>query len=77
MFCTNESYQNFLTSRTSEVSLDEELTPSDIVKMQYCPITSVDVERSFSRYKAVLRSNRRYFEFENFKIYVINYNQDN
>ncbi|KAF0751987.1 DUF4371 domain-containing protein [Aphis craccivora] len=49
--------------------MDVELTPSDIAKMQYCPITSVEVERSFSRYKAILRPNRRSFELENLKMH--------
>jgi len=47
------------------------------MKMQYCPITSVEVERSLSRYKAVLLPIRRSFEFENLKMHIINCNQDN
>jgi hypothetical protein len=40
------------------------LSPSEI---KYAPITSCDVERSFSWYKSVLRPNRRTFHFENLK----------
>jgi CRISPR/Cas system CMR subunit Cmr6 (Cas7 group RAMP superfamily) len=70
--------KNILTGTSTEASLDVELSPSDIVNVQYCPITSVEVERSFSRYKAILRQNRRSFEFENLKMHVvINCNQDN
>lgn len=39
--------------------------------MKYAPITFVDVERLFGRYKAMLRSNLRHFKFENFKLYVV------
>ncbi|KAL4112044.1 hypothetical protein QTP88_015892 [Uroleucon formosanum] len=45
-----------------------ELTALDIANMKFAPITSVEVERSFSRYKSVLRPNRRSFNFENLSI---------
>lgn len=34
-----------------------ELLPSDITRFKYAPITSADVERSFSRFKHILRPN--------------------
>ena len=48
-----------------------ELSPSDIMCFKYAPITSVDVERSFSRFKNILRPNRRHLTFENLKEIVI------
>jgi hypothetical protein len=39
--------------------------------MNYAPVTSVDVEKLFSRYKAILRSNRRNLKFENLKLHVV------
>lgn len=36
--------------------------------MQYALITSVDAE---SNYKAMIRSNRRHFKFQNFKLLVM------
>ena len=46
--------------------------------MQYCPITSVEAEISFSQYKAILGQNQKSFEFQNFKMAVIiNCNEDN
>lgn len=73
-----KAIKSILTGISSEASLDVELSPSDIVNMQYSQITSVEVERYFSRYKAILRQNRRSFEFENLKMHVIiNCNQDN
>jgi hypothetical protein len=39
--------------------------------MKYAPVTSVDAEKPFSRYKAILRSNIRNLKFENLKLYVV------
>ncbi|KAE9521523.1 hypothetical protein AGLY_018079 [Aphis glycines] len=56
----------------------EELTSDDIVFFKYSPITSVDVERSFSTYKSLLTDNRRNFKFENLaKHLIIQCNSDN
>ena len=44
---------------------------NDIMMLKFAPIVSTDVERSFSRYKAFLRDNRRGFEFENLSKYVV------
>lgn len=54
-------------SGNSNVKLDVDLTPEDIAKFKMAPLTSCDVERSFSQYKAILRDNRRGFSFENFR----------
>lgn len=51
---------------------------SDLVKVlqyKFVPLTSVDVERSFSQYKAFLRPNRHSFIEENIKFHtIISYN---
>jgi hypothetical protein len=47
--------------------LPEELTGDDLKFYTYAPMTSTDVERSFSRYKNLLSNNRRSFEIENLK----------
>lgn len=49
----------------------EELTSDDIVFFKYSPITSVDIERSFSTYKSLLTDNRRNFKFENLANHLI------
>ena len=57
-----------------EVVRDElgvELGPTDIGVFKYAQVTAVDVERSFSRYKSILRPNRRSFLFENLKKLVV------
>lgn len=51
------------------------IEPNLISKFKYAPITSVDVERSFSRYKQILSDRRRNFLVENIEKYIIvNYN---
>jgi len=57
-----------------EVELDNselELDASDLTCFKYAPVTSCDVERSFSKYKAIVSDNRRSFKFENFKMHVV------
>jgi hypothetical protein len=48
--------------------IPEDLTSNDLLYYEYAPITSVDVERSFSHYKNLLIGNRHPMLFENFKI---------
>lgn len=53
-----------------EVSNDnfpDDLNTADFAHFQFAPITSVDVERSFSKYKNLLSDNRRSFSLENIK----------
>lgn len=49
----------------------DRLSADDVANLRFAPIVSTEVERSFSRYKAFLRDNRRGFEFENMNKYVI------
>ncbi|CAI6356619.1 unnamed protein product [Macrosiphum euphorbiae] len=66
------SIRDILLNKTLNNKYSEiEYTPKEIMCMKYALVTSVDVERSFSRYKAMLRPNRRHFAFENFKLYVV------
>jgi hypothetical protein len=53
------------TSRNNTIS--EELTADDMAHMKFAPLTSVDEERSFSRYKSILSDNGRRFLFDNIK----------
>ncbi|KAF0709761.1 Uncharacterized protein FWK35_00034572, partial [Aphis craccivora] len=48
-------------------NLTDEFNMDDITYMKFSPITSVDVERSFSSYKTLLADNRRSYTFENLK----------
>ena len=47
--------------------LPEDLTGNDLTFYKYAPVTSTDVERSFSRYTTILADNRRSFDVENIK----------
>lgn len=47
------------------------LSPHDAGSYNYAPITSVDVERSFSEFKYFFRSNRTSFTQENLKQHLI------
>jgi len=58
----------------NEAELDgneQGLSANDLTLFKYSPVTSCDVERSFSSYKFLLSDNRRSFQFDNFKMYVI------
>ena len=53
-------------------SLEEKTySPFDIARFKFAPITSCNVERSFSRYKSMFACNRRRFTFENLKMSII------
>lgn len=48
-----------------------QMSPSIICKFKYAPITSVDVERSFSAYKQILSNRRQSFLIENLEKHLI------
>lgn len=56
---------------TQSNSIIDELTPDELNAFRFAPITSCDVERTFSMYKNVLSDNRRSLLFENIKKYVV------
>lgn len=49
----------------------KKLSPLELTLFKYCPVTSSDVERVFSRYGNVLTDNRQSFLFENLKHHMI------
>lgn len=51
--------------------LPEDLTINDLTFYKFAPITSVDVERSFSIYKNLLTDNRRSFKLENIRKHLL------
>jgi len=54
---TNETFEN----------IEQNFSSSDVSLFKYAPVTSVDVERSSSRFKNVLADNQRTFIYENLK----------
>ena len=55
------------------VSLPEKCSESLVPVYKYCPITSVDVERSFSAYKLILTYNRHNLSPENIERLAVEY----
>lgn len=59
-----------------EDSYVQSLSPKELTLFKYAPLTSTDVERSFSEYGNVFTDQRKSFLFENLKQHlVIHYNR--
>jgi hypothetical protein len=75
----NEGYStickisDILSGKVTFEEDDPELSNYDFTFFKYAPVTSCDMERSFSRYKTMLSDNQRSFLFENFTMCVIVY----
>jgi len=55
----------------------EKYTINEAVAFKFAPITLVEIERSFSMYKNILRSNRQSFLFDNLsQVFVFYCNQN-
>lgn len=61
--------QNDSVQKTAYVV--QKLSPSKMALFKNVPVTSVDVEYTFSVYKTVLSAHRRSFTFENFTKHLI------
>uniref|UniRef100_A0A8D8VGZ1 HAT C-terminal dimerisation domain-containing protein n=2 Tax=Cacopsylla melanoneura TaxID=428564 RepID=A0A8D8VGZ1_9HEMI len=74
-FSTIEKVNEYLNG--SGTSLPTTIDVGKSSKFKYCPMTSVDVERSFSSYKYILEDRRHRFTMENLgKIMVLHFNQN-
>jgi len=63
--------------KISREELPEDLTCDDLIHYKFAPISSVDVECSFSKYKHILSDRRRRFLFENLKkVLIVQCNSD-
>jgi len=51
--------------------LPADISSSDLPFFKFAPISFVDVERSFSKYKNILADNRRSFKFSILRKYLI------
>ena len=51
--------------------LPPNFSPKDIADFKFSPITTCDVERSFSRFKGLLSSKRLSFTLENLKMHFV------
>lgn len=80
VFRRNPGYQQYLeinnileTGANSNDKYVEKLSSNEILKFKFAPSTSVDVERSFSKYNSLLTDRRRNLTFENIKAHMIVY----
>jgi hypothetical protein len=69
----NEGFQDLhkLSKIFAGERADEDDCSAEDLMFKFAPITSCDVERSFSRYKNILADNRQRFTFENLEKYLI------
>lgn len=73
-----EIYEVLYKGRVPTDEYVKNLSPTEINLFKYAPISSADVERTFSRYSSVLTEKRRSFSFENLMHHMIVYcNQKN
>lgn len=63
--------ESSLSKNPDLVKFTSETAPDLKVKREFCPLVSVEVERSFSMFKNVLRPNRMQMTTENIKQYMI------
>jgi hypothetical protein len=71
-FSTLCKVSDFFCGNEAELGGKEQgISANDLTLFKYSPVTSCDVERSFSSYKFLLSDNRRSFQFDNFKMHVI------
>lgn len=60
-----------IISGNNEIQLPENFNPCSVANMKYAPLTSVDVERSFSLYKHILSDRRTNMTPEHMEKYII------
>jgi Protein of unknown function (DUF 659) len=76
LYQKNKGYQvlekiGLVQSGNNEEKLPENLTPSLVANMKNAPLTSVDVERSFSLYKHILTDRRTNLTPDHMEQYII------
>lgn len=55
------------------MTVEDAYNPDELIAISLAPLVSVEVERSFSRYKSFLRDNRMSFQFANLRMYMFVY----
>ncbi len=66
-----EKVRNVAQVLQGNSGIETDLDPHAITCMKYCPITSVEVERSFSMHKSILTDRRESFKVENLEMDLI------
>lgn len=67
----NAVIMDYRLNKTPKNNLKIDYNLTDLTCIKHALITSVDMKRSFSCYKAILRSNLRHFKFKKFKLYTV------
>lgn len=57
----------------NEVSVPDIFSPGDIANLRFCPVVSVDVERSFSAYKMLISDKRQNMKKENIQRIMVSH----
>ena len=60
-----------MISDSSFEKFKDDLTAKEVANFKFAPITSSEVERTFSKFKYFLRDNRRSFKIDNIKRFLI------
>ena len=74
----NPDWEHVLLVAEALIGNDTDITelplvwsPAEIGSLKYCPITSCEVERSFSQFKNILTDNRHQFSLQNLEEYLV------
>jgi hypothetical protein len=63
-----------ISGNEATLGVDEPvLNSNDLTLFKYAPVTTCDVERSFSSYKTILSDNRRRFSLQTLKMHIVVY----
>lgn len=75
VFKDNEAYSDLLNFKNGQPIRSNSpmhlLSEDDLRRLKYAPIVNIEVERQFSRYKAIYAENRQRFLFENLRMFII------
>jgi hypothetical protein len=66
-----EAVDRVLRSEATAIDDFAPFTPADVACLKYAPLTSVDVERTFSMLRALLRENRESFKLDALRMHVV------
>ena len=73
-YATMCKISDILSGNEDTLGVDEPaLNSNDLTLFKYAPVTSCDVERSFSSYKTIVSDNRRRFSLEALKMHIVVY----
>ena len=72
-WATNQYLRKYCKMKMLTSEFDEDYSPGDLGHFKYAPLTSVEVERSFSMYRNVLPDNRRSFKPETLRMVMALY----